>query len=476
MTATNQLLAKELYLISSRINYLEENKDILIATGYPKSFRHIQELGLCGASIYPTRRPSEVIKDGKDFKRFRTILKSGKAEVFNFLPEDLVNAIETELRATWYYVELELYNHIGLTLHESDFMKLFLKKVVALLANNQIQNYFTLDEGYYSHKDELSLYFEISPTFGQFGLKLLLFNCFLIYQEVNNSIFTKFVKRLSQNPQIAVQETITWGEEITANYNKEYREIKSYLETESFVRIESRVKKKFLDVYTSGLKQMHQDLDKIERWPQNLPTNTFPELYDEYVFRQKDSGWELIYQGKFSIIKNLKGCKVIKFLLNNQNEYFSPIKILEEVEGSRTSNNNKDIFDYDDVSPRDDFDSSFRFVDKQTKEELEKSLRKCKIEMDRAEKEGDEIALMECRKQKEQIEDYLFKSFHKGKPIRNNYSPFERARKNIYNNISNTLKAIKEHDEKAFAHFKNSIETGDQFSYNPPSLIDWITE
>jgi hypothetical protein len=192
------------------------------------------------------------------------------------------------------------------------------------------------------------------------------------------------------------------------------------------------------------------------------------------VFRQEGDVWAIGYGGELFRLKDAKGLRYMAHLLAQPGREVhvtelvtsaaddgSPPRAPAISSPSEEGLSVKDLGDAGDV------------LDAKAKAEYRSRLEDLREELEEAERFNDPERAARAQWEIDMLADQLSAAVGLGGRSRKAASAAERARVNVRNSITSSLKAIRQHDEALWRHLSNAIRTGTFCAYEPETEVTW---
>ncbi len=162
--------------------------------------------------------------------------------------------------------------------------------------------------------------------------------------------------------------------------------------------------------------------------------------------------WEISFKKTAIILKDAKGLHDIKKLLEQPNQEFHCLDLMQAgVDESNTEN----------------------VIDSKAKSDYQKRIQELQIELHEAESFNQTAKVSTLREEYDTLLEELTKSLGLAGKTRKVSSTLEKARSAVTWRIRNSIKKIEHHNPELANHLSKSIKTGTFCSYKPEVLVDW---
>lgn len=195
------------------------------------------------------------------------------------------------------------------------------------------------------------------------------------------------------------------------------------------------------------------------------------------IFRWAKGTWEISYDGNTIHIPDRLGLWSIRYLLKQPGEKIHVNKLIHEQsnagERKELIKKRAEKIEFKDVNESNSEDTG---IDTEALNNYRKRLQELKIEMEEAEKDGNEAELNELQKENDKITACIKASVNKNGRLRELNSQVENNRSAVKNRINGALTLIKKEDSSLFKHLNTYIKRGTHCSYTFTEAPPWITD
>jgi hypothetical protein len=202
-------------------------------------------------------------------------------------------------------------------------------------------------------------------------------------------------------------------------------------------------------------------------------------LSEDCVFRKQEDFWNIVFEGKSTLLRDTKGLQYIAYLLQYPNEEFHVLRLIVEIAGSQIeaagSRYGKMSGDQlEDYSLRmSDLGDAGEILDTKAKEQYKERLNELREKLAEAERNDDLGRIGRLRDEIEWIENKLSEAYGLGGRSRKAADSHERARQAILAAIKRSMRKIEKENPALWRHLHNTIHTGIFCSYKPEEPISW---
>ncbi len=179
----------------------------------------------------------------------------------------------------------------------------------------------------------------------------------------------------------------------------------------------------------------------------------------ENQFRMEGIAWLVRYEGRQTTLPDSKGLAYIRYLLMNEGQDISVVKMLADITGDQrvlAASNTGEILDEE---AEQNYSRRYRELEQELAELHENNSLSTKV--DRLQEEMDTIT------------SRILEAHGLGNRKRKMSDDVARIYRAVYGRITDAYDAIGEHLPDLKTHLENSIETGGTMVYRPEKHIDW---
>lgn len=192
------------------------------------------------------------------------------------------------------------------------------------------------------------------------------------------------------------------------------------------------------------------------------------------IFCKKGDRWEIAYEESEPFYpNNYIGLHYIKHLLLQPHKEFDVLKFVREVERVSVSSAGVRNKIDEGLSISTSPGKGGEVIDQKAKAAYVRELNEYDKEIQKAERDGDEVLLGQLQKEKENLKSHLSSVIGHGGSTRRFDDEKERARKAVSASINRALEAIKKYNQELYEHLDKYITRGSTLSYKPPKPISW---
>ncbi|HEX9375479.1 MAG TPA: AAA family ATPase [Actinomycetota bacterium] len=190
------------------------------------------------------------------------------------------------------------------------------------------------------------------------------------------------------------------------------------------------------------------------------------------MFRREGEFWTVGLGGTVARLKDAKGLRYIAHLLIRPGVEVHVMDLVTAASGAGGGARTTVSVAQDGLTAARPGDAG-EVLDARAREAYRARLEDLRSELEEAEENNDPERAGKARWEIDAIADQLSSAVGLGGRSRRAASPAERARVNVRNAISASLKVIRKHDEPLWRHLSNAIRTGTFCSYEPERPVDW---
>lgn len=185
-----------------------------------------------------------------------------------------------------------------------------------------------------------------------------------------------------------------------------------------------------------------------------------PSANDEYkdiargpgILKKKDDFWEISYQGKNCLLKEVKGFYDLQALLIHPRK---PVHCAELM-GVEITGSGEPLFD------------------EKARESYQEKLLNLQHEIEQADSDNDFEKLATLQEEYDEILDHLSTSLGLRGRVRETGNPVEKARSAVTWRIRSAISKIEQAHPTLGKHLSNSVQTGTFCSYEPETEMEWV--
>jgi hypothetical protein len=198
------------------------------------------------------------------------------------------------------------------------------------------------------------------------------------------------------------------------------------------------------------------------------------------TFRKQGEYWPIVYEGRQSNLRDLKGLRYIACLLASPGREFHVLELVALVAGTRyESEASTDARMTTDQLAEDGLtvsqgDHSEPLLDAQARTEYQTRIRELEEDIDEAESNNNSELAAKLKEERDSIVDQLLAASGLGGRERRTSSSAERARINVTKQIGSALDKIEKEHGLLGRHLRNAIRTGAFCIYSPETPTDWV--
>ncbi len=197
------------------------------------------------------------------------------------------------------------------------------------------------------------------------------------------------------------------------------------------------------------------------------------DLEEENTFKKVGDYWEITYQGKRTLLRDITGARYIALLLEYPKRAFSVLELDATVRRGHIDETTKlgaavmhDLID-EGADLTTAGETSDKILDRWAMQDYHARLRELAKTRASAEKDNDKVLLSEIDEETSQIQAVLHAAIGLGKSSRRFSSQTERARVNITRQIKSAIQRIAKDNPPLGSYLALNIKTGYNCQYSP---------